>query len=359
MKLLIQPGDGVIPLIKAIDHAKSSIEILIFRFDQSDIERALTNAVNRGVAVHALIAHVNGSGGESLRRLEMRLLAAGVTVARTGDNLARYHAKFMIVDRRELYLMAFNLTHQDTERSRSFGIVTMNRSVVQEATKLFEADAKRQPYEPGLSRFVVSPANARKELSAFIKGAKKELLIYDPKVSDSEMIRLLEDRSKAGVDIKIIGRMTKRSQFPVHELTHIRLHARCMVRDGSLAFVGSQSLRQLELEGRREVGIIFRDPKVVSMLIKVFQEDWEREEQLKDRDETAAPAAKLAKKVAKAVTKDLPPVAPVLKVMIDDLKEDNSAVEINAEEVQETVKDAVKDAVRNVVEDAIERKAET
>ena len=43
-----------------------------------------------------------------------------------------------------------------------------------EAVKLFEADTKRQPYEPGLATFVVSPLNARKQLAAFLKGAKKE-----------------------------------------------------------------------------------------------------------------------------------------------------------------------------------------
>ena len=40
----------------------------------------------------------------------------------------------------------------------------------------------------------------------------------------------------------------------------MRLHTRSIVRDGRYAFIGSQSLRQLELDARREVGIIFRDP---------------------------------------------------------------------------------------------------
>jgi len=34
----------------------------------------------------------------------------------------------MIIDRRALYLTAFNLTYQDIERSRGFGIVTQNRT---------------------------------------------------------------------------------------------------------------------------------------------------------------------------------------------------------------------------------------
>ena len=241
VKLLVQPGDGVVPLIKGIASAKSSVEILIFRFDQREIEQALSNAVNRGIAVHALIAHTNRAGEENLRRLEMRLLAAGVTVARTADDLERYHGKLMIIDRRELFLLAFNLTHADIERSRSFGIVTRNAALVHEAVKLVEADATRHLYEPGLSRFVVSPINARKQLAAFLKGAKKELVIYDPKISDPVMMRILAERAAKGVAIKIIGRMTHKVAGVTVRRLPMRLHTRTMVRDGTLAFVGSRA----------------------------------------------------------------------------------------------------------------------
>ena len=44
MRLLIQPEDGVLPLVKGIAGAKQSIEIVIFRFDQAEIERSLANA---------------------------------------------------------------------------------------------------------------------------------------------------------------------------------------------------------------------------------------------------------------------------------------------------------------------------
>ena len=54
----------------------------------------------------------------------MRFLAAGITVARTSNDLVRYHGKMMIIDRKQLYLLAFNLTRLDIDHSRSFGIVT-------------------------------------------------------------------------------------------------------------------------------------------------------------------------------------------------------------------------------------------
>jgi phosphatidylserine/phosphatidylglycerophosphate/cardiolipin synthase-like enzyme len=101
LRLLIQTENGVSPLVEAINQAKTRVEIVIFRFDCGEMEKALANAVTRGVFVHALIAYVNRGGEKKLRQLEMRLLAAGVTVARTADDLARYHGKFMIIDRRE------------------------------------------------------------------------------------------------------------------------------------------------------------------------------------------------------------------------------------------------------------------
>ncbi|HEY2017448.1 MAG TPA: phospholipase D-like domain-containing protein [Bryobacteraceae bacterium] len=361
MRLLVNPGDGIAPLVEAINSAKNRVEIVIFRFDQREIERSLASAVSRGVAVHALIAHTNRNGQEHLRRLEMRLLAAGVTVARTADDLERYHNKMMIVDRRELYVMAFNLTLQDIERSRSFGVITRNRRLVAEAVRLFDADTKRVPFEPGFDRFVVSPANARKELTNFIRGTKKELVIYDPKISDPAIIRLLEDRARAGVEIRIIGRVTRKiSGVSVRRLP-MRLHTRTMVRDGRLAFVGSQSLREMELDNRREVGVICRERDVVSRLEQTFQEDWDSAEQADQRAklEEAQPAAKVAKMVAKAVTRDLTPVAPLVDGAVREVIGQTSDVDLNPQEIEEAVKDAVKaavkEAVRDVVEEAVEQ----
>jgi phosphatidylserine/phosphatidylglycerophosphate/cardiolipin synthase-like enzyme len=361
VKLLVQPGDGVVPLIKGINRAKKSVEIVIFRFDRTEIERALANAVSRGVFVHALIAYTNRGGEQHLRELEMRLLAAGVTVARTADDLVRYHGKMMIIDRRELYVLAFNYTHLDIEHSRSFGVITINTKLVHEAVKLFEADTKRQPYTPGLASFVVSPVNARKQLAAFIKGAKRQLAIYDPEISDPVMIRLLEERASAGVDIRIIGRMTRPSPvLKVRKLSLVRLHTRTMIRDDREVFIGSQSLRPLELDARREVGIIFRDLRVAGRLIKTFHDDWEFKKQPLEQIVKAElpPAVRVAKKVARAVVKELPPVAPVVQTTVREVVGENVDIDLDPEELEETVKEAVKEAVKEVISEVIEEVAE-
>jgi len=133
MKLLIQPENGIAPLVAAIKKAKKSVHIVIFRFDRAELEAGLKAAAKRGVSVSALIAYANHGGEKSLRKLEMRLLEAGVTVSRTADDLVRYHDKLLIIDRRLLYVLSFNFTHLDIDHSRGFGIVTGKRKLVEEA----------------------------------------------------------------------------------------------------------------------------------------------------------------------------------------------------------------------------------
>jgi phosphatidylserine/phosphatidylglycerophosphate/cardiolipin synthase-like enzyme len=277
VKLIIQPADGIAPLVKAIHKATKNIDIVIFRFDRAEVEEALKKAITRGVKVRALIAHTNKGGDKTLRKLELRLLDCGATVARTADDLARYHGKMMIVDGAALHVYGFNYTRLDIDKSRSFGIVTRDRKTVAEALRLFEADALRQAYDPDPSRLVVSPETSRALLTKFVKSARKQLLIYDGQVSDNAIQKVLADRAGDGVEIRILGSIEKDIKgVKARRLGPMRLHVRAIIRDGSEAFIGSQSLRKLELDGRREVGVIVRHGAVIRKMIATFEDDWKR-----------------------------------------------------------------------------------
>ena len=206
-------------------------------------------------------------------------------------------------------MLSFNFTHMDIDHSRSFGLITRNPKLVQEAGRLFEADTKRQVYTSGHSKFIVSPTNARKELAKFLKGAKEELLVYDPKVSDRAMLRILHERKNAGVNIRVLGKVSS-DQLPARELVRLRLHTRTIIRDRKQVFMGSQSLRQLELDARREIGVIFRDAAITKTLVRVFEEDWVASKPTAVRKRADLP--KTAKKLAKLVGKNLP-INPVIK----------------------------------------------
>ncbi|HJY87849.1 MAG TPA: phospholipase D-like domain-containing protein [Candidatus Acidoferrales bacterium] len=352
------------PLLSGIRSAKKSVEITIFRFDRPDIEEALKAAVSNGVRVAALIARANRGGEESLRKLEMRFLEAGIIVARTADDLIRYHDKLVIIDRRILYMLSFNFTRQDIDRSRGFGIVTKNVKWVQEAVKLVRADFTRQPYKPGQDTFVVSPANARTVLSGFLQQAKKQLLIYDPKISDKEMIRILRDRAKAGVEIRIIGRIDQGAHLGLSKPSPIRLHTRMIIRDRHLAFVGSQSLRSAELDSRREVGLIVRNAKVVRGLIATFESDWASKASAKDQDRGKAQEAPLekppaipkeeAERAARVLVQELDPLTTTVKKAVKKVVAKAGEKVLKDKGVKDTMKKIVKKAVKQAVKEAVQ-----
>jgi phosphatidylserine/phosphatidylglycerophosphate/cardiolipin synthase-like enzyme len=385
VKLIIEPTDGVAPLLSAIKSAKKSIEIAIFRFDRKDVELALKAAADRGVKVNVLIAYSNRGGEEGLRKLELRCLTAGIIVARTADDLIRYHAKYILIDRRVLCMLSFNFTHLDIDHSRAFGIETTHADWVSEAEKLFRADCTRTEYATTTDTFVVSPENSRNVLGTFLKRSKKELLIYDPKISDKEMLGILQEQAKAGVEIKVIGSVDGHAPFNVQKMNGTRLHTRTIIRDRHQAFVGSQSLRTAELDARREVGLIIDDAKSVAKLVDIFETDWAS---ACEKNALAAPkdpetrkehsvtvSAKEEEKTQQALAKEMDPLAATVKRAVriavakagDDMLHDNGVKDTMKRVVKQAVKEAVKEAVRDAQEaqdvkeakEAKEEKSET
>ena len=196
-----------------------------------------------------------------------------------------------------------------------------------------------------------------------MKRAKKQLLIYDPKISDTAMLRALQARAKAGVEIKVIGSVAGRSGLDAQKLAGTRLHTRTIIRDRRQAFVGSQSLRSEELDKRRELGLIIQDAKAVKTLIDTFESDWagttvkERPASTRSRRAPAnEPAAASVKETAKAVqvfTKELDPLSVSVKQAVRKAVAKAGDDVLHDKDVKATMKKVVKKAVKEAVKEAI------
>ena len=141
MELIIQPKDGLMPLVSAIKKATKQIDITIFRFDLKELQRALETAVTRGVKVHALIAHTSGGGQKRLRKLELELLNAG------RDGVAHRRRPAALPQQDAARSIARRSTPWDStsrgstsRRAAAWAVATKNKAIVAEADKLFEAD---------------------------------------------------------------------------------------------------------------------------------------------------------------------------------------------------------------------------
>ncbi len=75
--------------------------------------------------------------------------------------------------------------------------------------------------------------------------------------------------------MRIIGKIKGPDDgVQVRPMKSMRLHVRAIIRDGTRAFVGSQSLRKAELDERREVGLLISNPAVTRQIMTVFETDW-------------------------------------------------------------------------------------
>ena len=190
------------------------------------------------------------------------------------------------------------------------------------------------------------------------------MLIYDPRVSDANMLRILQGRLKAGVEIKIIGSVPGRAPYEVKALSGMRLHTRTIIRDRRQAFIGSQSLRAAELDTRRELGLIVRDPKVVKTLVETFESDWARSnaramparptEVDAPTGESAAVAAKETKKAVQVLTKELDPLAVRVRKAVTKAVANAGEDGLRNKDVSDTMKKVVKNAVKQGLKDAIQ-----
>jgi hypothetical protein len=135
------------------------------------------------------------------------------------------------------------------------------------------------------------------------------------------------------------------------------LHTRTIIRDGRQAFVGSQSLRQPELDLRREIGVIVRDSKAVKTLLETFEKDWVSTgfDEARDAVKTnAAATPQPTAKATRALAKEMPPLKTTLKKAIKQAVTRAGKEAVAHGELKATVKHAVKVAVKEAVKEMVQ-----
>lgn len=281
ISLIIQPGDSFFPIVDAIDSATQNIKMTIFRMDDPIVRDAMSYAVARGVKVQALVAPSAKGWNKRNKKLIDDLAKLGIEVRMTKarkEKIKRYHYKMMTIDDLQSLVLTFNPTQKNLHYARDFGLLIRDQGITTELNRLFEADWHGNVFKPKDLPLVISPYNSRKKLLALLESAERSIRILDAKVEDQQVMGLLLRKAASGCDVRLISRDTFYDQvvpnFSVKKLARYKLHAKCVIVDGERFFVGSQNLRAVSLDRRREVGIIVEDDAMSRRIERVFDEDW-------------------------------------------------------------------------------------
>lgn len=284
--VIVLPDDGKSAIIDEIDAARYSIRLYLYLLSDEDVIRALLRAHLRGVDVRVMLEQEPYGGAQTEQETWMRLDAAGINVRWSPDEFRFAHVKLMIIDDAVALVMNLNLTAAALTQNREFAILSTTETVVAEATALFDADWDNStPDDP--QGLVVSPINSRSVLISMIEDARKSIDIYAEVVSDLDVVGALVEALTRGVEIRILvseldgeslwheeSGFLARSGAHVGVLNSFYVHAKVVVVDREVVWIGSQNLTATSLDENREVGIVTDDDMVLARVIGVFETDW-------------------------------------------------------------------------------------
>jgi cardiolipin synthase len=305
LSLITEPDDGITPVLKMINGATKSVDLVMYELDDAQVEAALAADKRRGVAVRVLLsAGYDGAPSAVNDPAYDYLLARGVTVRWSPSYFSLTHEKSLVVDGLRALIMTFNLTSKYYATGRDLGIIDGDARDVAAMERTFGDDWKGSGVNDSERAssggnngdvgddLVWSPGSAP-ALIALINGATKSLYIYNEEMADMDVTKALIDAAERGVAVYVVMTGADEWKWDFAELTtagvHVRtyaddasaplyIHAKMIVADGgstsARAFIGSENFSAASLDENRELGITISDPTIIKSLMKTFDADW-------------------------------------------------------------------------------------
>lgn len=303
--LIVQPDDGIAPILNALEGAKHSLDIKMFQFTDPVLIEAVINAHKRGVKVRVMLNPSRFTGEHDNDEAFELFKNATVPIKDTNPKYPITHEKSMVVDGKQAFIMSLNWAPKYFGLTRDYGLVTNDPAEVSEVAGCFEADWNRVDFTPPpVSNLIWSVGRSRQEVIDFINGAEHSLYIQHEKYVDTPVIEaLVHAKMKRGVKVHAMAlpvhslrefyrldgiaglRLLEDLGINVHKLHGTHLHAKLILADKHRALLSSFNIYPKCFNERRELGIRFSDPDLIKRLVKIFEKDWESSKRMDLTDE--------------------------------------------------------------------------
>ena len=284
VQVLVEPNDGPIEVAKAIDGAQHTVLVSAYILSDHRIVRALERAAAEGVGVYVLLEKSPFGLIDQPQTMYSELAAAGIHVEWAPSYFTYAHSKFMVLDDAVLILSSANFSESGFTSDRDFVVVDDNPLDVREADNIFRADWDRIAPVLNDPDLLVSPSNSRRKLYQLLAGARHTVDIYSEEVLDPGIVKRVTALAKRGVRVRILAATVSSSarqtlqrsgaQIGSSGVGNLYIHAKAIVVDNRLVFIGSENFSSTSLDDDRELGIVTRYPEAVQTVERAFSKDW-------------------------------------------------------------------------------------
>jgi phosphatidylserine/phosphatidylglycerophosphate/cardiolipin synthase-like enzyme len=252
-----------VALVEVIRQARNRITLSLFRCNDAEIIAELAAATARGVAVEILVTSRAKGGRKRKQKLWRALEQTGATLRAYTDPVVKYHPKYVVADDGPAVVASLNFTRKCFRKTCDALVITYDPAVVNDLRRLWTADRDRRPMPDDLTeRLIVGPERARRQFTALIARARTSIRLIDAKLSDPELVSVLNARRADGLTIEL---------FSGKRVGDLKSHGKMMLIDDETLVVGSLALAALSLDFRREVAIVVDEPSAVADAVELFR----------------------------------------------------------------------------------------
>ena len=293
-RLIVQPDDGLAPVLDFINAAENSLLIKQFTFTEPNLIAAVIDRKKAGVDVRVMLNAQRSGGDRANDETYEQLQSAGIAVHWASSKFYVTHEKSIVVDEKAALVATFNLMEKYFTLTRDYGVITHNPHQVRQIVEVFNADWNHVDWDcPAWENLLWSNSNSRYHMAQFIDQAEHRLDVQHPKFVDTVILERLAAAADRGVKVHVLCggkhgisewdvldtfaslRTLRRFGAKVHKQKNLRVHAKLIIVDDIKALVGSMNIDRSAFDLRRELGIMTDDLPIVGRLKQVFDADWE------------------------------------------------------------------------------------
>jgi phosphatidylserine/phosphatidylglycerophosphate/cardiolipin synthase-like enzyme len=293
-RLIVEPDDGLQPVVDFIQSAESSLLIKQFTFTEESFIQAVIERKNAGVDVRVMLNPKRSGGDRANDETFDKFKDAGVSVQWASPKFYVTHEKSVVVDGKAALIATFNLCQKYFSLTRDYGVITEQPYRVAQITEVFDADWEHRDWTASTYEGLLwSNTNSRYHMAQFIDTAQHRLDIQHPKYVDAVILDHIAAAADRGVKVYVLCggkhgisewdildtfaslRTLRRFGVKVHKQKNLRVHAKLLIADNEHALLGSMNIDRSAFDMRRELGITVSDQDVVARLKEVFDSDWE------------------------------------------------------------------------------------
>ena len=291
LRIIVEPSDDGAMLVAAMEGATHSIHMTMYLLTDVDVVNALLHAHSRGLDVRVELNRSFPSGTPTNDDVFTQLAAAGIGVHWAPTQFALTHEKLVVIDGREAWIMTMNATTSSPSSNREYLAVDHEPVDIHDADAIFESDyGNTGLYATYAGPLLLAPVNAQARLLDLITHAQHTLDVEDEELSDTGIVNALVGAAGRHVTVRVVvdgtglSSLTSAQQaavtnlmsagIPVHHLSTPDVHAKAIVVDGRLAYVGSINLTTQSIQHNRELGLVTDNAAAVSTIGSTIAADF-------------------------------------------------------------------------------------